>query len=156
MPMDKILIVGIGNILCRDEGVGVHVIQEMEDMELPGHIELLDIGTSSPDLSSHLEGVSKIIVIDALKSGGPPGTIYRCTPKDLLANEEEPISLREIGLMETLDMARKMGREIDAVIIGVEPKVLDWGVELSAEVKKQVPAIIEAVFKEAVSTLTLH
>jgi len=147
--MDKILIVGIGNILCRDEGVGVHVIQEMEDMELPGHIELLDIGTSAPDLNPHLEGVRKIIVIDALKSGGSPGTIYRCTPEDLLANEEGPISLREIGLMEALDMARKMGREIDAVIIGVEPKVLDWGVQLSEEVKQRIPAIIEAVLKES-------
>jgi hydrogenase maturation protease len=147
--MDKILIVGIGNILCRDEGVGVHVIQEMEDMELPGHIELLDIGTSTPDLISLLEGVRKLIIIDALKAGGSPGTIYRCKPEDLLANEEGPISLHEIGLIETLSMAKKMGREIDAVIIGVEPKVLDWGVELSGEVKKQIPAIIEAVLKES-------
>jgi hydrogenase maturation protease len=149
MLMDKILIVGIGNILCRDEGVGVHVIQEMEDMELPDHIELLDIGTAAPDLISHLEGVRKLIVIDALKAGGSPGTIYRCKPEELLANEEGPISLHEIGLMETLNMAKKMGREIDAVIIGVEPKVLDWGVDLSGEVKKQIPAIIEAVLKES-------
>ena len=147
--MDKILIVGIGNILCRDEGVGVHVIQEMEDMELPSHIELLDIGTSTPDLISLLEGVRKLIIIDALKAGGSPGTIYRYKPEDLLANEEGPISLREIGLIETLNMAKKMGREIDAVLIGVEPKVLDWGVELSAELKKQIPAIIEAVLKES-------
>ena len=149
--MDKILIVGIGNILCRDEGIGVHVIQEMEDMELPGHIKLLDIGTSTPDLISLLEGVKKLIIIDALKAGGSPGAIYRCKPEDLLANEEGPISLREIGLIETLNMAKKMGKEIDAVIIGVEPKVLDWGVELSGELKKQIPAIIEAVLKETIS-----
>jgi len=151
MLMDKILIVGIGNILCRDEGIGVHVIQEMEDMELPGHIKLLDIGTYTPDLISLLEGIRKLIIIDALKAGGSPGTIYRCKPEDLLANEEGPISLREIGLIETLNMAKKMGREIDAVIIGVEPKVLDWGVELSGELKKQIPAIIEAVLKETIS-----
>ena len=151
MLMDKILIVGIGNILCRDEGIGVHVIQEMEDMELPGHIKLLDIGTYTPDLISVLEGIRKLIIIDALKAGGSPGTIYRCKPEDLLANEEGPISLREIGLIETLNMAKKMGREIDAVIIGVEPKVLDWGVELSGELKKQIPAIIEAVLKETIS-----
>jgi len=149
--MDKILIVGIGNILCRDEGIGVHVIQEMEDMELPGHIKLLDIGTSTPDLISLLEGVKKLIIIDALKAGRSPGAISRCKPEDLLANEEGPISLREIGLIETLNMAKKMGKEIDAVIIGVEPKVLDWGVELSGELKKQIPAIIEAVLKETIS-----
>jgi len=146
--MDKILIVGIGNLLCRDEGIGVHVVQEMEDMELAAHIELLDIGTSTPDLLSHLEDVRRLIIVDALKAGGSPGTIYRCKPEDLLANEEGPILLHEVGLVETLDMAKKMGREIDTVIIGVEPKVLDWGVQLSEEVKKEIPAIIEAVLKE--------
>jgi hydrogenase maturation protease len=148
MPMDKILIIGIGNMVCRDEGVGVHVIEEMEDMKLPEHVELLDIGTSTLDLVSHLEGVKKLIAIDALKAGGPPGTIYRFTPEDLLPKEGGPISLHEIGLLESLDMAKKKGREIKTVIIGVEPKVLDWGVELSEEVKKKIPAIIEAVQKE--------
>jgi hydrogenase maturation protease len=146
--MDKILIVGIGNMLCRDEGIGVHVIEEMEDIELPSHIELLDIGTSTLDLISHLEGVKKLIAIDALKAGEAPGTIYRLRPEDLLPKEGGPIFLHEIGLLESLDMAKKMGKEIETVIIGVEPKVLDWGVELSDEVKKKIPAIIEAVQKE--------
>jgi hydrogenase maturation protease len=121
----------------------------MEDMELPSHIELLDLGTSTSDLISHLEGVNKLIVIDALKAGGSPGTIYRFRPEDLLADEDGPISLHEIGVMETLNMARKMGKEIDTVIIGVEPKALDWGMKLSEEVKKQMPTIIEAVLKES-------
>jgi hydrogenase maturation protease len=149
MPTDKILIVGIGNMLCRDEGVGVQVIQQMEFMELPGHIELLDMGTSTMDLISHLEGVKKLIVIDAMKTGGAPGAIYKCKPEDLMPKGEEPISLHEVGLLETLTMAKKMGMEIDTVIIGVEPKVIDWGLELSEEVKKKIPAIIEAVLKES-------
>ncbi len=147
--MDKTLIAGIGNLLCCDEGIGVHVIQEMEDLELPGHVELLDLGTSIPDLISHLEGVKKLIVIDALKIGEPPGTIHRFKLEDLLATEDGPISLREISLMETLNATKQSGREIDTVIIGVEPKVLDWGMQLSQEVKKQIPTIIEAVLKES-------
>jgi hydrogenase maturation protease len=146
--MDKTLIVGIGNLLCRDEGTGVHVIHEMESTQLPGHIELLDIGTSTMDLIGYLDGVKKLIVIDAMKAGGKPGTIYKCTPDDLLPEEEGPISLHEIGLLETLNMAKKMGMEIRTVIIGVEPKVLDWGMELSEEVKNRISAIIEAVLKE--------
>lgn len=144
---DKILIVGIGNLLCRDEGIGVHVIQEMKKMELQGHIELLDIGTSTMDLIAYLDGVKKLIVIDAMKAGGTPGTIYKCRPEDLLP-EEEPISLHEIGLLESLTMAQKMGMKIDTVIIGVEPKILDWGMELTEEVKIRIPTIIEAVLKE--------
>ncbi len=147
--MDKILIIGIGNLLCRDEGIGVHVIERMKAMELPGHVELLDIGTSTMDLISYLEGVRKLVVIDAMEAGGIPGTIYKCRPEDLVPAEGGPISLHEIGLLETLDMAKKKGLEIDTVIFGVEPKVLDWGTDLSDEVKSKIPAIIEAVLKEA-------
>jgi len=146
--MDKILIVGIGNLLCRDEGIGVHVIQEMENMKLPDHIDLLDMGTSTLDLISYLEGVKKLIAIDAMKAGGTPGTIYKCRPEDLLPEEKGPISLHEIGLLESLNMAQKMGMKIDTVIIGVEPKILDWGMELTEEVKIKIPTIIEAVLKE--------
>ena len=147
--MDKILIVGIGNLLCRDEGIGVHVIQEMKNMKLPDYVDLLDMGTSTMDLISHLEGVKKLIAIDAMKAGGTPGTIYKCRPEDLLPKDEGPISLHEIGLLETLDMAKKMGREIDTVIIGVEPKVIEWGMELTEEIKAQIPMIIEAILKES-------
>ncbi len=147
--MDKILIVGIGNLLCRDEGIGVHVIQEMENMKLPDHIDLLDMGTSTMDLISYLEGVKKLIAIDAMKAGGAPGTIYKCRPEDLLPEEKGPISLHEIGLLETLPMAKKMGREIDTVIIGVEPKVIEWGMELTEEIKAKIPMIIEAILKES-------
>jgi hydrogenase maturation protease len=106
------------------------------------------MGTSTMDLISYLEGVKKLIAIDAMKAGDTPGTIYKCRPEDLLPKGEEAVSLHDIGLLETLTMAKKMGREIDTVIIGVEPEVLDWGMELSEEVKNKIPAIIEAVLKE--------
>jgi hydrogenase maturation protease len=144
----KILVVGMGNLLYRDEGIGVHVVQEMENMKLPDMIEVLDIGTSTMDLISYLKGVEKLIVIDAMKAGGDPGTVYKCKPEDLLPKDEGPISLHEIGLLETLNMAKKMEMEIETVIIGVEPKVFDWGIELTEEVKNRIPFIIEAVLKE--------
>jgi hydrogenase maturation protease len=147
--MDKILIVGIGNLLCRDEGVGVHVIQEMEKRQLPASLDLLDMGTFTMDLISYLDDVKKLIVIDAMKGGGEPGTIYKCRPEDLLPKEEGPISLHEIGLLETLKIAKKMKKEVETVIIGVEPKVFEWGMELSEEVESRIPAIIEWVLKEA-------
>ncbi len=138
----------MGNLLCRDEGVGVHVIREMERLPLPEDIVLLDIGTSTMDLIAHLEGVKKLIVIDALKAGGIPGTIYRASPLDLLPKEEGPVSLHEIGLLESLSIAKKMGKKLETVVIGVEPKVLDWGTELSEEIREKLPAVIEAVLRE--------
>lgn len=145
---NKILVIGMGNLIYRDEGVGVHVIEEMKKMELPPYVGLVDIGTSTMDLIGYLDGVKKLIVIDAMKAGGHPGDIYRCRPEDLLPKGEDPVSLHDIGLLETLAMAKKKGLEIDTVVIGVEPKVFDWGMELSEEVKDRIPDIIEAVLKE--------
>ncbi len=144
----KTLVVGMGNLIYRDEGVGVHVIEEMKKMELPPHVELLDIGTSTMDLIAYLDEVKKLIVIDAMKAGGDPGDIYRCRSEDLLPKKEGPISLHDIGLLETLTMAKKKGLEIETAIIGVEPMVFDWGMELSEEVRDRIPDIIEAVLKE--------
>jgi hydrogenase maturation protease len=144
----KILVVGMGNLLYRDEGIGVHVVQEMEKMNIQEPLELLDIGTSTMDLILYLKGVKKLIVIDAMKAGGDPGTVYKCKPEDLWPKDEGPISLHEIGLLETLNMAKKMGVEIETVIIGVEPKVMDWGMELTEEVKNKIPFIIDVVLKE--------
>ncbi len=147
-PGKKILVVGIGNILCCDEGIGIHTIQEMKKMNLDGPIELLDMGTSTMDLISHLDGFERLVVIDALKAGGTPGTVYRCNWEDLLPMDDSPVSLHDIGLVETMAMAYKMGRKIETVIIGVEPKEIKWGMELSEEVGKRITAVIEAVLKE--------
>jgi hydrogenase maturation protease len=144
----KTLIVGIGNLLYRDDGIGAWVIQEMQKMELPGHVQLLDMGTSTMDLIYHLDGIKKLIVIDAIKAGGKPGAVYRLKPEELLPKEEEPVSLHDIGLLDALNMAEKKGMEIETVVIGIEPKVFGWGIELSEEVREKIPAIIEAVFKE--------
>ncbi len=138
----------MGNLLYKDEGIGVHVIEEMKKMPLPAHIELLDIGTFTMDLPSYLEGVKKMIVIDAMKAGGEIGTVYKCKPEDLIPKGEKPISLHEIGLLESLGMAKKMGYEVETVIFGIEPKIFDWGMELSDEVKATIPKIIDAVLKE--------
>ena len=143
------MVVGMGNLLCRDEGIGVHIIQEMMDMELPDHLQLLDIGTSTMDLIYSLEGIKKLIVVDAMKADGIPGAIYKCRPEDLTPRGEASISLHEIGLLETLFMTRKSGMEIETVIIGVEPKLIDWGLELSEEVRNSIPHVIEAVLRES-------
>ena len=145
----KILVVGMGNLIYRDEGIGVHIIREMEKMKLPSHIELLDIGTSTMDLISYMKEVKKLIVIDAMRAGGKPGTIYKCKPEDLLPKDEGPISLHEIGLLETLNMTKKLGMEIETVIVGVEPEIIDWGTELTKAVKNKIPLIIKAVLKES-------
>src|SRR5512136_238412 len=101
--LGKTLIVGMGNLIYQDEGIGVHVIQEMRKMELPGQVELLDIGTSTMDLTSYLDGVKKLVVIDAVKAGGVAGTLYLFGPEDLIPAGEGPVSLHEIDLIQALN-----------------------------------------------------
>ncbi len=151
MSGQKVLIVGVGNLLLQDEGIGVRVIQALRDKELPPHIDLLDMGTSTMNLAFYLDGVKKLVIVDALKAGQKPGTIYRCRPEDLVAHKEGPISLHDIGVVEALSMSEKMGRSPDVVIIGVEPKTIDWGMDLTDELKQQIPNIIEIVLKECLS-----
>lgn len=148
MHVQKTLIVGVGNLLLQDEGIGVHIIQALQDRELPAHVDLLDMGTATMNLAFYLDGVQKVIIVDALKAGQKPGTIYQCRPEDLIADKEGPVSLHDLGVVESLSMSKKLGYSPEVVIIGVEPKTIDWGMELTEEVKKKMPNIIDAVLKE--------
>jgi hydrogenase maturation protease len=144
----KILILGVGNLILRDEGVGVHAVRELEGRDLPAHVEVIDGGTYLMDLLSVIQEAERIIVIDALKGGGEPGTIYRVTPDDLMAETERALSLHQVGLLEVLGMVRQLGGDPHAVIIGVEPKEIAWGMELTPEVAAKLPKVIEMVMEE--------
>jgi hydrogenase maturation protease len=148
MTDKKILILGIGNLLLRDEGVGVHAVRELEGRKLPSHVEVIDGGTSLMELLPIIQEAERIIVIDALRGGGEPGTLYRVFPDDLMAETERPLSLHQVGLLEVLGMARQLGGDPQVVIIGVEPKEISWGMELTPEVGAKLPRVIDAVFEE--------
>ncbi|RKY35126.1 MAG: Ni,Fe-hydrogenase maturation factor, partial [Candidatus Duberdicusella sinuisediminis] len=72
----KIIILGLGNLLYKDEGIGIHLIRELEKMKLPPNLELIDGGVGSLDILLSLENIDKLIIIDALKGGGAPATVY--------------------------------------------------------------------------------
>jgi hydrogenase maturation protease len=148
MTEKKTVIIGIGNLILRDEGVGVHVIRQLENRELPPGVELVDGGTAGMDLLPLIHGAERILLIDALRAGGEPGTIYRVTPEDLSRETPRPLSLHQVGLLEVLGMAKQLGAHREVTIIGVEPKEISWGMELSPEVEATVPKVIDAVFEE--------
>lgn len=132
----------------KDEGVGVHVIREMSSMDLPNGVELVDGGTSTLDFLSYMEEAEKLIIIDAFKGGEKPGTIYRCTPEDLMGKGQRLMSLHDVGPIETFQMAKILGCQPTTVIIGVEPEAIDWGMDLSPQIKGRITKIIQAVLKE--------
>jgi len=144
----KLAVVGMGNMLLKDEGIGVHIAHALQQIDVPHDIKIIDGGTS-PDLPYHLEDVDKLIIIDAVKAGSKPGTIYRFHPHDLNIESEGAISVHELSLEQSLKMMNLMGSEPkEIVIIGIEPKEIDWGTELSAELQQKIPEIINVVLNE--------
>jgi len=146
--MGKTVIIGIGNLLLKDEGVGVHAVRALQGEELPPEAEVIDGGTATMELLPILQEADRVVVIDAVEGGGAPGTLYRVTPKELMGEGERPLSLHQVGLLEVLQMARQLGSQAEVVIIGVEPKEISWGMELTPEVQQKLPRVVEAVLRE--------
>jgi hydrogenase maturation protease len=144
-----VLVLGIGNILLRDEGVGVHLVRTLANQPGPDGVELLDGGTAGADLLDAVSDRQKLIVVDALDADVPPGTILKLHPEDLPAPPSGGLSLHEFGLAETLRMARQLGcgpRHV--TIIAVKPQDTRCGLELSPPMQQWMPQIREAVLRE--------
>ena len=145
----KIVILGVGNILLGDEGVGVHIVEEIEKIGLPENVEVIDGGTASIDILISMKDVDKLIIIDALEGGEKPGTVYRLHPEDLFASLDSYVSLHQINVLEGLSLARKTGNAPqETVIIGIEPEKTDWGLGISPEIDKKIPDILNIVLEE--------
>ena len=143
-----ILVLGVGNLLLKDEGVGVHVVERLREMELPEDVEVKDGGTGGFHLLDDVEGREKVIVVDAVKAGMTPGTLYRFDAKDIEVTRKISISLHDINLADMLSLADMLGKKPDTVVIGVEPKDMGAGLELSPEIEARIPEIIGLVIKE--------
>ena len=154
----RILILGLGNILLKDEGVGVHIVRELLKQNLPSSVEIIDGGTAGLDVLLSAINVDKLVIIDALRAGKKPGNIYKVSfnsgQKDSLTRifSQEPlskISLHQIGLLDALSIAEKINiAPEEVVIIGVEPAEISCGLELTEPVMRKVPQIIKKVLEE--------
>jgi hydrogenase maturation protease len=154
----RVLVLGLGNLLLRDEGIGVHVAHELQKQDLPANVEVIDGGTAGMDVILSRQGLHKLVVVDAIRSGNKPGTVYKtrlnAEERDELArlfgsDEGSMISLHQLGLINALAVAEKLNclpREI--VIIGVEPSQISPGLQLTEQVEQTVPKIINTVLEE--------
>jgi len=144
----RVVVVGVGNLLLKDEGIGIHAVKSLQDIDLPPDVQLIDGGTS-PDLIAYTRAGDKLIIVDAAKAGGEPGTIYRFQPGDLSGEEGTLVSAHELGIEHNLRLMSLTGNEPgEIIIIGVEPKEIEWGTELSAELRHRLPEIVKTVLGE--------
>ena len=164
----KTAVVGFGNILMGDEGVGVYIIEELQKNYSPlttcHSLEFIDGGTAAVDVLLSLKDVDKLIIVDAVKNGGIPGEIYRfhnplrgqvftIPYEDKFSqfrnSEMQKTSLHDLNLVDALKIAEKLGtlpKEI--VFIGVEPKEIEPRMGLSEELGNKIPEIIKTVLCE--------
>jgi len=147
------VVLGVGNLLLRDEGVGIHVVKALEGYPFPPDVEVIDGATAGCDLLPLISGAERVVMVDAMEGGEPPGAVYRLTPQDF---EQEPhegaVSLHDISIMDVLKMLELMeGSLPPMVIIGVEPGKIEVGLELTPEVAASLPFVLELVKKEIMS-----
>lgn len=145
--MSRIAVVGIGNMLMQDEGVGVHVINELEKIRcLPEEVDLIDAGVNSYDMVDIFCKYETLIIVDAMQAGSAPGTIYRAPLEELdLQPDQNITSLHEMHFIEAVRMTNLLGFSPEILVFGVEPQTLKAGLELTPEIAAKVPRLIELI-----------
>ncbi len=146
-------VLGVGNILLKDEGIGCHVVQALERIPLTD-VKVVDGGTC-PDVVQFLEDADKLIVVDAAKGGGMPGQVYRFHLDDITLERKQFLSLHDMSLVDNLMLTGFLRNIAETVIIGVEPKEIGWGLELSPELQEKIPQIVELILAELNNTTNL-
>jgi len=149
--IEPVLVMGIGNILQSDDGVGVHVVNSIISGELSFQgVEFIDGGTAGMDLLPLMIGRKKIVIVDALKVDDSPGSIYRF-PAERLYEKNDHFSLHDVGVKRIIDMLSLMGENPEVEIVGIVPEDIDTvNIGMSDPVKKAVDKAVEIVLESAV------
>jgi hydrogenase maturation protease len=146
----RVLVLGVGNVLMRDEALGVRAVEELgRRFRFPENVDLLDGGTSGIELLSYIRDKDYLIVIDAVKSGSHPGTVVRIEGEDVPAKFMTKISPHQLGISDLLATATISGHLPSKIVLfGIEPKTVELGLGLSDEVKASLERLLEAVLGE--------
>ena len=147
-PEIRVLVLGVGNLLLKDEGIGVHVARRLANAGLPENVRVVDCGTRLLDALSFVKNADRLIVIDAVRTGAQPGTLFRLRDKDIAESPKRSVSLHQLSLLEALEMADKVVARPTATIIGVEPEDVSPGTELSSTLATALPKVVDLVLEE--------
>ncbi|HEV2397410.1 MAG TPA: hydrogenase maturation protease [Candidatus Sulfotelmatobacter sp.] len=148
---DYVLVLGVGNVLMGDEGVGVEVVRQISQGSLPENVQCLDGGTGSFLLLEPMQRACRVILIDATIDGNPPGTVTRLTPR-FSSDYPKTLTAHDIGLKDLLDAAYLTGAPLDVTLfaISIDPPGA-VGMDLSPAIAASIPGITREVAHEAAS-----
>jgi len=146
IEMKKLLVMGVGNILMMDEGIGVHAVHEFwkEKQDFDDTlVDFIDGGTFTQDIFFLFEEYEQVLVLDIVRAGHTPGTIYSLDEDDLVKNEKQVLSLHDTDLLDSLDMAQMRGHRPTLKIVGIEPEKIDWGTQMTPVLVKAFPGFMK-------------
>ncbi len=154
MDKPRILLLGVGNILYTDEGLGVHAMRRLEQGWIfSDNVELMDGGTMGKLLMAPIMDCDRLIIMDAVLGGQKPGSIYRLEDEGLRKSLGFHDSQHQVDLVDVLVSCEMVGNRPKAVVMGVEPE--DWktmGTEVTATVEAVLPRYLELVLQELEKT----
>ena len=149
--MGKNLVLGVGNLIMCDDGFGIHVIRRLEEKaNIPDEIQVVDGGTAGLDLLYYLEGVDKMIIIDAMEMmGREPGTLTVMDGDDIPTYLSIKMSPHDVALPDMLFAAKL--RDLypkEIIVYGVQPLTVDMGLELSPVVADKIEIVVDKIIAE--------
>jgi hydrogenase maturation protease len=153
VPAPRILIMGVGNVLMGDEGVGVHAVRLLDRRAWPAHVSLLDGGTGGFHLLSHVGDCDILVMIDATLDGRPPGTVSVIEPR-YATDFPRALSAHDIGLKDLVDSAAILGMMPKVRLVTISVGSLQpMQMTMSREVEASLPGV-ESLVAELVASLT--
>jgi|YelNatPaOPRAMG01_1025707.scaffolds.fasta_scaffold06508_3 hydrogenase maturation protease len=150
----KIAVIGIGNVLCGDEGIGIHIVNKLKYESLPSNVEVYDCDTDIFAVLEAMDGARKAIIIDAMHLGYEPGTIRKFSYEELLGISSKLmniVSFHQFDLASILRIAQLTGvykLPDEIVVFGVEVKSCDYSTDISNGVRQVIPKVIDEIIKE--------
>ncbi len=147
---ERLLIIGLGNLLMGDDGAGIHIVHELQRLRLADHVDLIDGGTAGVDLVDILSSYRRVIVIDAItNNGGDPSDIRLFSPDDfVLRKGEGDYSIHDVELTSILSLMKGLDMEIpDITIMGIPAVTITPGIELSEGCRRLIPQAIDLITK---------
>jgi hydrogenase maturation protease len=143
------LVLGMGNPILRDDRIGLRVLEELEGLFFDSDVTLQTSTLAGMNLLECLIGFDRAILVDAIQTGGEPGSVYRLSPQDFIARHALP-HLHNSDFFQTLNLARGLIPDIpnDVVIVGIEVKdVSNFGEDLTPEVEQSIPLAVGQILQ---------
>lgn len=148
----SVLILGVGNLLLADEGIGVHVAQRLQQMSLPPWVEVVDGGVGGFELIAHCSNRKKIILVDAVKTDAAPGTVLRFRAEEVPPTWPAAFSAHQFGLQEFLHFCQELVPAPEVIVYGVVPKATNrMSTHLSRTLQRRLTKLVALIVAEVQS-----